>query len=181
MKNFRRSRLPKLRRQRDTAFNAWYERNQHRFPTPQIYLGQSQNTLQFSFEGLNPNIIFVLSRRELCCEVQQNHEYWDWLFCFDASPFKTEQGYCCWGCDEPRKVFADPESIWADHYFEPLLAWVNDRLIPATCLHIWGDQDDGCWGASLTQGNDDSHAKALTEIASNIEPKSEKPVNQDAD
>jgi hypothetical protein len=181
MKNFRRSRFPKLRRQRDKAFKAWYEQNQHRFSKPLIYLGQSRKTLLFTFEGLNLNISFGLSDRELSCEVKQNNEYWDWLFCFDASPFKSEQGYCCLGCDEPRRIFNDRESIWVDHFFEPLVKWFNESLIRASCLHIWGDEDDGFWGASLTQGKDDSHAKALSEIASRMEPKLEQQENQETD
>ena len=128
---------PKIQR----AFRSWLDQNHERFAV-KIRLGQrAARFWGFSFIGVNAAIRGALTTSEIDIFVEYADEWWDVLLSLDAAPRRAAGGgYFCACClTEPRRVFSDRPSFWADHLFEPLLEWVNESLAKAEWLALSGD------------------------------------------
>lgn len=68
---------------------------------------------------------------------------WDLLMDVDVVPQQVPGGWVCGICraEKPAPkvtLFSDREALWADHLFEPLLEFVNNRFAKAEALALWG-------------------------------------------
>ena len=71
--------------------------------------------------------------------VKWQGECWDALLDLDVYPQHIEGGIRCRLCEGTKVVWPDIHALWADHFFEPLLTWVNDRYSKATALLLYGE------------------------------------------
>ena len=76
---------------------------------------------------------------------------WDILADFDVQEIRQPNGYVCGFClPEFRKLYPTRESLWINELFEPLLAWVNGKLAPASSL-ILSAHFDSSWADLVKQ------------------------------
>lgn len=127
---------PRLRIQR--AFLRWLRANASRFSVPVKVIRRTHRCIDIGLENLNPCVNVFLTW-EIGVEVSWQGECWDFLTFFEAAPEKTPQGYVCKMCEpEARTLYPSREALWTDHLFEPFLAWINDELVPARWLALYG-------------------------------------------
>lgn len=73
-------------------------------------------------------------------------ECWDLLASFDVPAEQVAGGWeNTMFVPEARVVRATREAVWREDVFETLLEWINDELIVATHLGLWGEPDHGTW------------------------------------
>jgi hypothetical protein len=147
------------RRMIQRAFLKWLEENRARFAI-EIKLGRRSDTVQqFTFAGINSAISGVLSTYEVSVFVMHRGACWDFLLDVDAEPKRVPGGYVCDLCPpESRPVFRDRLALWTDHLFEPFLEWVNESLVKAKWLALYGGSDYATWARLLP---DDTLSQAL--------------------
>lgn len=142
-------RFPKVRRQIHKAFFCWYHGNAHRFKVPLRYVYRTDRYLEFTFHGLHPYLSISLTD-EIGIHVTKHGIWWDALRFFEVYPQRVDGGYQCALCNtEAQETYATLDALWRDHLFEPFLAWVNDTLVPARYLGIYGFIDEGATWARL--------------------------------
>lgn len=121
------------------AFRQWLDINRPRFAHPVELHEKPGIWAEFSFAGIHPAISGSLTESGLCVSAEYQGECWDLLFDNDAYPKKVPEGYVCREClPEYKKLFVSREALWADHLFEALLTWVNEKLAPAQWLVLEG-------------------------------------------
>ncbi len=137
------SRFPKVRRPIQKAFLRWYQENATRFNVPLCFARRTDRCLEFTFPSLHPFLSITLTN-EIGVHVTKRDVWWDTLICFEVYPKRIGAEYQCGLCDlDARKNFATLDALWRDHVFEPFLVWVNDTLVPARWLSVYGFLDEG--------------------------------------
>lgn len=77
-------------------------------------------------------------------------ETWDLLLSLDVLPVAMAGGFVCELCKhQDRRVFLTVEALWRDHLFDPLSAWINDRLSRAKVLAFYQTENKGATWAEL--------------------------------
>ncbi len=147
------SRFPKIRRHIQRAFLTWYAEQQAHFPLPLQYLRRKDNAIEFSALGLHPALGFSLTSWEMNVYVEWQGVFWDFLISLEAVPYHSVNGYFCDLCKvDSRVLFPSREAVWQDHLFDPFLKWLNDTLLPAKWLGLYGGVEQGCtWAELLTE------------------------------
>jgi hypothetical protein len=126
---------PRRARPHHRAFYAWLDLNRSRFSHSVGLHKKAGHWAEYSFAGIHPAITGSLTESGLCVSAKYQGECWDVLFDVDAYPKKVPAGYVCRECmPEHKKVFVSREALWADHLFETLLTWVNEKLARAQWL-----------------------------------------------
>lgn len=143
------TKLPRPRIQR--AFVHWLRANASRFAVPVKIIRCQHRCMDIALEHLNPCLEIFLTW-EIGVGVTWQGTFWDYLTSFEAAPIHTPQGYVCDLCEpEGRDVYTSREALWIDHLFEPFLTWVNEELVPARWLALYGSIDFGATWAKLSQ------------------------------
>ena len=156
------SHFPKVRRRIHRAFFDWYAKNHEQFPLPLQYVGRKDNCLQIGIPGLHPAISIILTW-EIVASVEWQGDCWDLLTCFEAIPQHSARGYTCALCDQQARIhFATREALWQDHLFMPFLNWLNDTLLPAKWIGLYGSYEHGVtWVELITEPNPKPNAIAV--------------------
>lgn len=79
-------------------------------------------------------------------------ECWDLVESHEAGAVASASGYFCTLCVlEARVFYPSREALWRDHLFETFLEWVNDKLLKARWIGIYGSHEiGGTWVKLLT-------------------------------
>ncbi len=157
--------FPKVRRPIQKAFFRWYQDNATRFKVPLRFARRTDQCLEFTFPGLHPYLSISLTH-EIGVNVIKRNVWWDALIFFEAYPERIGQEYQCSLCiPEAKENYATLNELWCDHLFEPFLEWVNDTLVPAHWLGIYGFIDEGAtWARLLKSGRDNPENNPPTSV-----------------
>ncbi len=102
----------------------------------------------FAFVGVTGLVCGWINTFEMTVAARWGDEAWDPILDLDAYPLRVEGGIICRIC-RPSALFESRTALWADHLFEPFLAWVNDTLAPSPWLELTGTADNGATSARL--------------------------------
>lgn len=157
--------FPKVRRPIQKAFLCWYQENATRFKVPLRFARRTDNCLEFTFPGLHPFLSIALTH-EIGVHVTKRDVWWDALIFFEVYPKRIGTQFQCSLCiHEARKNYATRNALWCDHLFEPFLEWVNDTLVPARWLGIYGFLDEGwTWARLLEVSRDKQEDESPTSV-----------------
>jgi len=126
---------PRRARPHHRAFRDWLDLNRSRFAHQVEFHKKAGHWADYSFAGIHPAISGTLTEFGLSVWAKYQGDCWDLLFDTDAYPKKVPEGYVCTQClTEYKKLFVSREALWADHLFETLLEWVNEKLARAQWL-----------------------------------------------
>lgn len=91
----------------------------------------------------------------LSVAAEHDGECWDFLLDLDVLPAPVNGGgYQCRSCPaDDRLTFPNLDALWADHLFQPLAEWVQEKLLPARALAFF--RHGGATWARLVQKTDD--------------------------
>jgi len=145
------------RRALHRAFARFLAENRSRLAI-EVHLGERTDAVwNFSFVGVTGIISGWINTFEVTVAANWDGEAWDLILDLDAYPVHVEGGYMCRIC-RPSALFPSREALWADHLFEPFLAWVNDALAPFPWLELVGTADSGFWSAIMRRERGQDHS-----------------------
>lgn len=110
------------------AFHIWISQNQNRFRHPPTQIRYIQGHVEFLFSGIIHEISAVINKYGCNVAFTYQNKVWDFLICFDVSVERDAEGYYCGQCIVMDERFHSRADLLADHVFEPLLEWANERL-----------------------------------------------------
>lgn len=151
-----RSRFPKVRKPIQKAFVRWYAEHATQFPAPLLLIKRTDCCMEFTFPDLTTVLTFSLLNDEIGVHVVWQQYWWDALVFFEAYPKRVNGGYEC-ALSEEKQHFETKQALWANDVFEPFLNWVNDKLLPANWLGIYGESDCATWARLLDDSRGDSN------------------------
>jgi hypothetical protein len=160
------------------AWIKWHAANLGRFVIPLRQHVINRHGIELRFEITEPDAlqVHIHARR---CHFPRGHRlvelmvschtldgsWWDMLLDLEAGVVRRSGGWTCWWCEQEgkRPMFPSREALWADHLYEPLLAWTNERLAPARALALTGG---GGWQAGWLwkRGQPDSQSEPLVRL-----------------
>lgn len=147
------TRFPKVRTRIEKAFIAWYREHEQEWQKPLLFVSRTDGYLSLTQPGLSPAVEIYLHSYEFAVYAGWQDQYWDVLMCYDASIELTDKGYFD-RCTLPDYRIAYPtrESLWQAEMFEPLMNWINNKLLSAKWLGLYKlDESDGKLGATWAE------------------------------
>ena len=130
------------RRALHRAFACWLEANGARFAVPLHFTKRTDMVWSFAFTGVTDVLSGWINTFEVTVAAEWDGDAWDFILDLDASPVRVPGGFVCRICEPDKRVlFASRAALWADHLFEPFLAWVNDKLAVQPWLELIGTSD----------------------------------------
>jgi hypothetical protein len=148
-----RTRFPKVRSRIEKAFIAWYPEHEQEWERPLSLLSRKDGEMTFTLQDLNPNLRIFLhdwkfgaylnarSYRDalefgICLDWQG--QIWSVLMSFVVVPERTPNGYYDrFTLSDDRKLYSSREALWEAEMFEPLMNWINNRLLPIKRLDLY--------------------------------------------
>lgn len=131
------------------AFFSWFAESRRHFAVPLRITRRTKQGIELDFTSAKSMIGATLMPWEINVGFDWQGICWDLLICFEAVPELTDNGYVCSLCDpEKRAIYQNRELLWRDHLFEPFLIWVNNKLVKAPWIEIYGS-DGGSTSARL--------------------------------
>ena len=123
-------------------FSGWLEQNKERFNHKPILLKKTKKYVGYLFENINPMLQLIIRYNDdIYISVEYNEENYDMICSIDTSVTKNQDGfYYCSLCEsesEPAKLYKRKEDLLAEHSFEVLLEWVNEKFIPANIIRLY--------------------------------------------
>ena len=130
----------------------WLSENRQRFAVPIRITRRTDRGIEMAFVGANPILSAILTRWEINIAVEWQGECWDLVESHEAYARSSTSGYFCFLCiPEARVFYPSREALWREHLFETFLEWVNDRLLKARWIGIYGSRELGVtWVKLLT-------------------------------
>jgi hypothetical protein len=115
------------------SFYTWFKHNQNRFRHPPTQVRYIRGYVEFFFSDVIHEISAVINKYGCNVAFTYQSEVWDFLICFDVSVERDTEGYFCGQCiveegSSIKKRFHSRAALLAEHVFEPLLVWSNERL-----------------------------------------------------
>lgn len=129
------------------AFLDWLHLASGRLALPVSADVTSPTSTEVRIRGVHPAIgISLEGGSDFSAWVEWEQVSWDsWLW-LDVYEEPVSGGWVnTITLEEYQVVHPTLESLWAADVFEPLLAWINDYLAPATHIAMWGSADDATW------------------------------------
>lgn len=104
--------------------------NRRRFHQPPFNANMDRNCIDLQFSGVTQHITCSIgSDGSTGIWVHYAGQCWDSLAEFDVAPEKASQGgYFCRFCITPQ-FFASRQALLIEHSWQPLLEWVNEKLL----------------------------------------------------
>lgn len=130
----------------------WLSENRQRFVVPVRITRRTDRWIEMAFVGANPILSATLTRWEINIAVEWQGQCWDLVESHEAGAVASGSGYFCTLCvPEARVFYPSREALWRDHLFETFLEWVNDKLLRARWIGIYGSHEiGGTWVKLLT-------------------------------
>lgn len=130
----------------------WLSDNRQRFGVLARITRRTDRWIQMAFVGANPILSAILTRWEINIAVEWQGQCWDLVESHEAGAVASASGYFCTLCvPEARVFYPSREALWRDHLFETFLEWVNDKLLKARWIGIYGSREiGGTWVKLLT-------------------------------
>ncbi len=147
------TRFPKVRSRIEKAFITWYREHEKEWKRPLLLLSRKDGEMSFTLPGLTPNLCIHLHSYEFAVYVERQDQCWDVLMCYDACPELVDNSYFD-KCTLPdyRIDYSTREALWQAEMFEPLMNWINDKLLSAKWLGLYKqDEPDGKLGATWAE------------------------------
>lgn len=138
-------------------FQQWYELNRGRFALPLFICWRGQKEIKLGIGDIpSEKIHFSLGYRNHGLQEASLDYYWkgeniDYTVWMEASPKKTIAGVICRQCHEygkDQRVFFSKRALWIDHFFEKILATVNQKIAVAERIEMLQSKD-GCSYAKI--------------------------------
>jgi hypothetical protein len=121
------------------AIFQWMSHNGHRFEHGlQVRIGK-RGGVSIQLDPHPPWLTVHGGDNNLSVWLKWQGDWWDVLLDLDVYPQHVKGGIRCRLCEGPEVVWPDMHALWADHFFEPLLTWVNDRYSKASALLLYGE------------------------------------------
>jgi len=134
--------MARPRRALHRAFARWLEANSSLLPVSVRFTKRTDRVWSFAFVGVTEILSGWINTFEISVAAEWDGGAWDLILDLDAYPVRVSGGFACRVCEpEKRVVFPSLEGLWADHLFEPFLAWVNDELAVLPWLELMGTVD----------------------------------------
>jgi len=152
-----RSRFPKVRSSIQQAFVSWYIEHQDNFIRPLLWVLRTDAYLVLSLPRLNPAISITLNSSEFGVYTQLQGKYWDLLMAYDSYPELTENGYFDkMTLPDYRVLYDSRAALWQAEMFEPLMDWINNKLLTSKWLGLYQRCDldgrlEATWSELLTE------------------------------
>lgn len=166
------TRFPKVHSHIEKAFIAWYRKHVQEWERPLSLLSRKDGEMSFTLPDLTPNLRIFLhdwkfgtylnakSYRDawefgICLEWQG--QCWDVLMSFVALSERTRNGYYDrFTLPDDRKMYNSREALWEAEMFEPLMNWINNKLLSTKWLGLYQRcEQDGevvkTWAAPLPE------------------------------
>ena len=129
------------------AFLAWLNEASGRFALPvSVDVAETSHT-SLRIPGLHPALDISLSwDTDINVFVTWRGVFWDILTSMDVYAEAVPDGSGWLNglvIPEARRLYSTREACWREDGFEWLLRWINDALVPATHLALYGG--DGCF------------------------------------
>jgi len=123
------------------AFVDWYAGSRSRFQVPISLKMVKPGCVLIRFT-MHPTFLKITARpNNLGVWVEWQGVTWDALLDLDVLAGQTRQGLTCRLCEGSPHYWPSLEALWADHLFEPFLAWVNERYAKADAVLLFGNAD----------------------------------------
>jgi hypothetical protein len=131
------------------AFFAWLEEARARLKRQVIPGKRTDRVLEFSFDVGGRALLGWLSHNGISVGAFDGDHWYDFVYDDDIVPERVPNGVICRLClPEAQRTFATREELWREHLFEPFLAWMNEKLAPATALALFSTEPDPERGAT---------------------------------
>jgi hypothetical protein len=142
----------KVRPRIQREFLHWLSENRQRFAVPVRITRRTDRWIEMAFVGANPILSAILTRWQINIAVEWEGECWDLVESHEAGAVRSASGYFCTLCvPEARVFYPSREALWRDHLFETFLEWVNDKLLKARWIGVYGSPEIGVtWVKLLT-------------------------------
>lgn len=127
------------RKRLQREFLSWFSANQNNFLTPVKISHKFKNHIELIFPSNQHYISAALNSSEINVSFEWQSIVWDFMACFEAQADHTGNSFICTLCDPgSRETYASKRELWRAHLFEPFLEWVNNKLIMAPLIEIYG-------------------------------------------
>lgn len=144
--------FPKVRSRIERAFFAWYAEHQDAFLRPLVLARRTDGNLSFTMPGLNPNLGINLHTWEFCLYASGQDQDWDRVIAFNAYPELTNQGYYDTFTQPGYCIFYNRrELLWQAEMFDPFMNWLNNKLMSAKWLGLYGAKGSCIWAELIAE------------------------------
>lgn len=150
-------------RRAEAMFEDWLTQNAGRFYHPPVKVNDAKgHKARWKFTGVTDALEIWPTAHDISVACTFKGQLFDFLLSPDIGPAKIAPGkYLCSICvreymdllrNKKPKVFPSIESLYADHLFDPLLAWANKNLRQDKFLGLYGNPphtNSWAWISSL--------------------------------
>ncbi|WP_244815358.1 hypothetical protein [Caballeronia sp. Lep1P3] len=109
-----------------------------------VEVGVTEGGLRYNFVGVRNEVFLVVRSNGIMVPVELEGELYDFLIDLECAPRPLEGGgYFCNFSNVPDETFATLDELFRAHSFSSLREWVQERLLPARYLVLYGDPATG--------------------------------------
>jgi hypothetical protein len=149
--------FPKVRSRIEKAFIAWHREHEKDWKRPLLFVSRTDGYLSLTIPGLSPAVSIYLHSYEFAVYAEWQDQYCDELMCYTSCPELTDKGYLDrYTLPDYRIAYPTREALWQAEMFEPLMTWINNKLVPAKWLGLYQICDPngklgGTWAELLAE------------------------------